>query len=430
MHVAVIGTGFVGVVSAAVFASFGNDVTGLDIDQKKIDSLEKSSVPFFEPGLEELLQEAQAAGNLSFTTDYEVAIPPADIVIVAVGTPSNSDGSANLDYVYAACASLAPHLSEHAVVVVKSTVPPGTFTALKQHIDAHADVRYALCSVPEFLREGSAVADTLEAGRVVIGGEEEWAIKKLVDLHKPIPAPTVVVSAEAAQLSKYAANAYLATRITFINQIANVCEAVGADVQDVIEAFGYDARIGHHYWYPGLGYGGSCFPKDVKELAHFAEKHGDVAPLFAAISSINQERPRKILDRISQKVDGWSDKKVAFLGLSFKPHTDDLREAPSTFLIPQLLAAGATVVGFDPKAASHARSVLPVHDQFSITESLDEACSEADIIMAVIEWPEIIEHDYAPYRREGVQQWFIDLRNQFSAEDLQALGYDYSGIGR
>ena len=274
LTVAIIGTGFVGAVSAAVYASFGNMVIGLDIDEQKVAALRQGKVPFFEPGLEELLQQEQTAGRLTFTTSYQEVISTADVIMIAVGTPSSAEGKVNLDYVYAASEALAPHLKQDAVVVVKSTVPPGTLDEVRTRIDAHAEVAYTLASVPEFLREGTAVEDTLHPDRVVIGAESDAAFAILEQLHAPLKAPVVRVNPISAQMAKYTANAYLATRITFINQIADLCEHTGADIEEVIESIGHDKRIGHQYWYPGFGYGGSCFPKDVKELAHYSRTVG------------------------------------------------------------------------------------------------------------------------------------------------------------
>lgn len=430
MQIAVVGTGFVGVVSAAVFAKIGHTVVGIDIVEDKIAQLQRSEVPFYEPDLPELLTAGQEAGLLSFTTEYAVGIPNADVVVVAVGTPSRPDGSANLEYVYSACASLAPHLKDSSIVAIKSTVPSGTFTELRSHIAQHTSVNFALASLPEFLREGSAVADTLSADRVVIGVDEDWARARLTELHQPLGAPIEVMAAESAQLTKYAANAYLATRITFINQIANLCEAAGADIQDVIRGMGHDKRIGHHYWYPGLGYGGSCFPKDVKELAHFSETHGGVAPLFHTINTLNQQRMRQVYAHLGSEVGGWKDKQVAFLGLAFKPHTDDLREAPSTYFIPWLLTDGAQVVGYDPKALPVAQATLPQHQHLSFSDSLAQTCTGADVILAVIEWPEILTHDFSTAREAHRTQFFIDIRNQFDPATIASFGFEYRGIGR
>ena len=372
MKITVIGTGFVGVVSAAVYASFGHTVVGLDIDEKKVASLIKGKVPFYEPGLEELLLEQQATGNLSFTTSYATAVANADIVIIAVGTPSTPEGKANLSYLYAATKSLSKYLKEGAIVVVKSTVPPGTLSGVDEILAKTATVGYELASVPEFLKEGTAVYDTLNPDRVVIGATKKHVFEILSELHRPLNTTVIKVSPESAQMAKYAANAYLATRITFINQIADLCEHNGSDVQEVITAIGPDKRVGGHYWYPGFGYGGSCFPKDVKELAYYSRTVGEGHNLFNKINELNSERIDRLLLNYAEKIGGWKGKHVAVLGLSFKPNTDDMREAPSTKVIPWLAENKATIVGFDPKAGDAAKTVV-ADSGLKVVTSIKEA---------------------------------------------------------
>lgn len=429
MKITVIGTGFVGVVTAAVYASFGHEVVGLDIDQKKIESLRSSKVPFYEPNLEELLAATQKEGNLTFTTSYKDAISNSDVVVIAVGTPSAEDGNADLRFVYAASESAAPYLKEHAVVVVKSTVPPGTLPKVAEHIKQHTTVEFATASVPEFLKEGTAVHDTLHPDRIVIGATTEYAFLILSELHKPLQAPIIKISPESAQMAKYAANAYLATRITFINQIADLCEKNDADVQEVIDAISEDKRLGGHYWYPGFGYGGSCFPKDVKELAHYSRSVGEDGNLFNKIHELNEHRISKLLRQYSQEIGGFSGKTVAVLGLSFKPHTDDMREAPSVKVIPYLLADGATVRGFDPKALKVVKYFIDADENATYYEEIQEACKGADVILALIEWPEIVAFDFSKVKEDS-RQIFIDARNQFEKEQIEKAGYQYFGVGR
>ncbi len=429
MNVTVIGTGFVGVVTAAVLSSFGNKVVGLDVDERKVRSLSQGEVPFFEPGLEELLAESLDKGTVSFTTSYAEAIPQTDVIMVAVGTPSAPDGTADLTYVRAACEALTPHLKENAIVCIKSTVPPGTLGDLDERMRPLAKVRYVLASLPEFLREGSAVADTLHPDRVVIGCSDESAKAVLAQLHAPFQAPVLFVSPESAQMGKYSSNAYLATRITFINQIADLCEENGADITEVIKIIGQDKRIGSHYWYPGLGYGGSCFPKDVKELAAYSRSVGHGNNLFNKVHELNDHRVFGKLDQFSQFVGGWKDKKVAVLGLSFKPNTDDLREAPSTKVIPDLLHAGAQVRAYDPMALGAAKQFFGEHSGLQFAESLAEAIAEADVVMVLIEWDEFLQHDFTTVQAPS-DRWFIDARNQFSRGKLETSGWQYIGIGR
>jgi len=431
MNVCVIGTGFVGVVSAAVFSSFGNSVTGLDIDPAKIEKLKEGIVPFYEPGLKHLLIEQQSHGTLRFTTDYKDAISNAEVIIVAVGTPSSKEGKVELKYVHSAAQSLAPFIQKGAIIVIKSTVPPGTLDTFQKIVEQYSShIDFHMASVPEFLREGTAVEDILHPDRVVIGASEEIIFDKLITLHAPLNAPVVKLSPESAQMSKYAANAYLATRITFINQLADLCEHNGADIKDVIHAMGFDKRIGHHYWYPGLGYGGSCFPKDVKELAAYSRSVGLNDNLLNHLDRFNEERIPKFLKKYGETVGGWKGKKVAILGLAFKPHTDDMRDAPSIKVIPWLLEQGATVTGFDPKSLEAVPYFIKQHPHATYTDDLSAAVKDADVMMILIEWPEIIKYDFSMVRIKNKKQWIIDTRNQLDQQVIIAAGYDYVGVGR
>lgn len=428
MKVVVVGTGFVGVVSAAVYASFGNEVVGVDIDPAKVESLKKGHVPFYEPGLEQLLQQQQSKGNLRFTTEYEAAVTGAEVIFVAVGTPSQPNGEADLQYVRAACTSLAPYLQENAVVVIKSTVPPGTLDALSPILDAGAKVPYIIASVPEFLREGSAVQDTLHPDRVVIGCDDQFGREQLKRLHEPLNAPIIAVSPESAQMGKYASNAYLATRITFINQIADICEHNGANVQEVIEVMGHDKRIGSHYWYPGLGYGGSCFPKDVRELAAYSRQVGLDNNLFNELDRLNTDRiPTKLVE-LSKAVGDWKGKRVAVLGLAFKPHTDDMREAPSLYVVPELLKHGAEVLAYDPMATEMAQKIWADKSGLSFMPDVSSALKDVDAVLVLIEWPEIIEYPFVDEAGDG--RLFFDARNQFDPEQLRSTGWQYVGVGQ
>lgn len=424
MKITIIGTGFVGVVSSAVYASFGHEVIGLDVDEKKIDSLKKSKVPFYEPQLEELLTEQQKTGRLTFTTSYKTAIEDADVIIIAVGTPSAADGQADLKYVFASCESMAPHLKKDSIVTIKSTVPPGTLDKARDIIETKTKTTFHTASLPEFLREGSAVADTLHPDRVIIGATNEFVFKKLEELHQPLTKNILRMNPNSAQMTKYTANSYLATRITFINQIADLCEKNGADVMEVIKGIGFDKRIGHHYWYPGLGYGGSCFPKDVKELAAYSRAVGESNNLLNKISQLNEERIYKLMDKFDKEVGSFAQKKVAVLGLSFKPNTDDLREAPATKIIPVLADKGAEIIGFDPMA-----KYQPDIKNYSQAETIAKACQEADVIIAVVEWPEIIGFDFATIKSKK-KAYFIDARDQFNPDTIKKAGLKYIGIGR
>ncbi len=429
MKITCIGTGFVGVVTTAVLAKLGNEVVGLDIDENKIAKLKEGIVPFFEPGLSELLIETQKSGNLTFTTDYSVAVPGSDVVMIMVGTPSAPDGSADLRFVESVAKSIAPHLMDNAVVVVKSTVPPGTNKHVREIISANCDKTFHMASVPEFLKEGTAVDDTLHPDRVVIGVESDFAKEVLTKLHLPLTKNILVMNPESAQMTKYAANNYLATRITFINQIADLCEYNGADIEEVIKGIGADRRIGAQYWYPGLGYGGSCFPKDVKEMAAYAKKVGENNSLFITIDDLNEKRIEKKFAVYSQEIGTFKDKTVAVLGLSFKKNTNDTRVAPSLAVIPWLQCQGATVRATDPQAVEEARALLP--DSIIYTQTAYEAATGADVLILLVEWDDYTSLDFA--KLQSVMQQnpvFIDTRNQYASNQVEPYGFKYLGVGR
>ncbi len=429
MNIACIGTGFVGVVTAAVLAKLGNKVIGLDIDEKKVASLKQGIVPFYEPGLTELLISTQSAGNLTFTTDYVEAIKNADIVMIMVGTPSAPDGQADLKYVFAAADSLAPHLKEGAIVIVKSTVPPGTNAKVRSRISSLTQVKFEMASVPEFLKEGTAVEDTLKPDRIVLGVESDKSRDMLTKLHAPLTSNIIVMSPESAQMSKYAANNYLATRITFINQIADLCEKNGADIEEVIKGIGADRRIGPHYWYPGLGYGGSCFPKDVKEIAAYARGVGETESLFIKVDDLNEKRIPKLMAHYSDLVGGWEGKTVAVLGLSFKKNTNDTRVAPALSVVPWLLDHGAQVVATDPKAIEEAKSLLP--SEVVYKTDVYEAISGSHVVMLLVEWDEYTHLDLNKVSDLMLApKYFFDTRNQYKSSEVIATALQYRGIGR
>lgn len=429
MKIACIGTGFVGVVTSSVFAKLGNEVVGLDIDQKRLDSLKQGIVPFYEPGLQELLLETQKSGQLTFTTDYQSAITGSDVIMIMVGTPSAPDGQADLKYVFAASESLAPHLKSGAIVVIKSTVPPGTNPKVKEIIAKHTSAEFDVASVPEFLKEGTAVEDTLHPDRIVLGVETDHARDVLTQLHAKLTSNIIVMKPESAQMCKYSANNYLATRITFVNQIADLCEKNGADIQEVIQGIGQDKRIGAHYWYPGLGYGGSCFPKDVKEIAAYAAAVGETESLFIKIDDLNEKRIDKLMAKYSELVGGFNGKTVAVLGLSFKKNTNDTRVAPSLKVIPTLLDQGAVVRATDPKSIEEIKPLLPSSVQY-FPEAY-ETIKGADIVMLLIEWDEYQNLDLSKVSSlmQGVK-YFIDTRNQYSKAAVESAGLQYKGTGR
>ncbi len=418
MKIACIGTGFVGVVTAAVFAKLGHEVVGLDIDQSKIESLKQGSVPFYEPDLSELLIATQKEGHLHFTTDYTQAIPAADIIFLMVGTPSQGDGSADLSYLFSAVKSLAPHLRESAIVVVKSTVPPGTNEQVRKIIELETKVTFHIASVPEFLKEGTAVSDTLHPDRIVLGVEDENTKQILTQLHQPLTPNIVTMNPESAQMTKYAANNYLATRITFINQIADLCEHNGADVEEVIRGIGLDKRIGTHYWYPGLGYGGSCFPKDVKELAAYANRVNEKDSMFIHLDRLNSARIPRILDQIKTELGSLKDKKIAVLGLAFKPNTNDTREAPANYVLPYLQQQGSVVVTVDPKVPAD-------------TTDPYLAIQGAHVLMLLTEWEEFKHLDLVKVKSLMKEPfYFFDSRNIYDSIAVADAGLKYRGVGR
>lgn len=427
MILTVIGTGFVGVVTSAVLAKFGNTVFGLDIDAAKVGSLSQGRVPFFEPQLESLLKESLAAGNLKFTTSYEEAIGQSDIIMIAVGTPSAPDGTADLAYVFAAAESMAPHLKDQAIVAIKSTVPPGTHNKVAEIIKKQTSKTVHVVSLPEFLREGTAVADTMNPDRVVIGATDPTVIEQLLTLHQPLSGERVIIDPSSAQMAKYTANAYLAMRITFINQIANLCEKNEAKISEVVRAIGFDKRIGTHYWYPGLGYGGSCFPKDVKELAAYATSVGEGDGLLVKINELNEKRIDKKMLEFDGVVGGFEGKTVAVLGLSFKPNTNDMREAPALKVIPWLQAHGAKVRAYDPKAMEEAKKHFA---DIAYASSPYQAAENADVIMILIEWPELVTLDLSKLKSTAAEKaTLIDTRNQYDAKTVLSSGMAYISIG-
>ncbi|OGY22404.1 MAG: hypothetical protein A3A65_04590 [Candidatus Chisholmbacteria bacterium RIFCSPLOWO2_01_FULL_49_14] len=428
MQVAVIGAGFVGVVTAAIFSKFGNSVVAVDIDKRKITSLKRGELPFFEPDLKDLVSENMKAGRLVFTSSFKEAIPSAEIILICVGTPSAANGQADLAYVFSAVQSMVPFLNNRAIIVIKSTVPPSTNNKIEQIIKKKTKKRIFTASVPEFLKEGSAVSDSLNPERVIIGSTDKWVIDKLNELHKPLKGPKIVMSPESAQLTKYASNAYLATRIAFINEIANLCEKTGADVEEVILGLGGDKRIGSHYWYPGPGYGGSCFPKDVKELSAYASSVNEREGLFEKIDDLNERRIPNLIAKYEAGIGGLQGKVVCVLGLSFKPNTDDLREAPSTKFIPKLISLGAKIQTYDPKAMESAKRWFP--KVVSYAQDAYTAAQGSDVLLLLIEWDEFKQLNLGILKKRMRGNIFIDTRNLYNRETVESKGFKYFGIGR
>ena len=432
MHIAVIGTGYVGLVTGACFAEFGVDVTCVDIDATKIARLIAGEMPIYEPGLEQLVTKNVQSGRLRFTTDLKQAVEQALVVFLAVGTPPNADGSPDLSFVEAAARSVAEHMNGYKVIVTKSTVPIGTGEYLRKLIREHlkSSLNFGIVSNPEFLREGAAINDFMRPDRVVVGSSDDEAVAIMRDLYRPlylIEVPFVVTSLEAAELTKYAANAFLATKISFINEIANLCESIGCDVHDVARAIGMDRRIGNKFLHPGPGFGGSCFPKDTQALASVARQFGRESIIVDAVIEVNRRQRLAMIPKIEKLVGELKGKTVAILGLAFKPETDDMREAPAIDIISGLVERGATVRAYDPVAMTEAAKVLP---KVSFAGDEYEAVTDADALVFVTEWNQFRALDMARVRDLMKSPRIADLRNIYDPDDMRALGFEYVGVGR
>lgn len=432
MQIAVIGTGYVGLVTGACFAEFGVDVTCVDVDADKIARLTAGQMPIYEPGLDQLVGKNVQASRLRFTTDVKQAVEQSLVIFLAVGTPPNHDGSPDLSFVEAAALSIAEHMNGYKVIVTKSTVPIGTGEHLRALIRENQKTRvnFGIVSNPEFLREGAAINDFMRPDRVVIGSADEEAIAIMRDLYRPlylIETPFVVTSLEAAELTKYAANAFLATKISFINEIATLCEKIGCDVHDVAKAMGMDRRIGNKFLHPGPGFGGSCFPKDTQALASVARKFDCHSLVVDAVIEVNNRQREAMLPKIEKLMGEVKGKTVAVLGLAFKPETNDMREAPSIEIIRGLLALGAEVKAYDPVAMPEAANILP-EVEYAADEY--EAVKDADALVLVTEWNQFRALDMVRVRDLMRSPRIADLRNIYKPSDIRELGFDYVGVGR
>jgi UDPglucose 6-dehydrogenase len=430
MTITFIGHGYVGLVSASIFADLGNTVWVIGHTPEKIENLQKGIIPIFEPGLEEIVKRNVKAKRLLFTLDYEKAIKDSSAVFIAVGTPPKPTGEADLSVVYEVAEKLAPYLRNHTVVCVKSTVPVGTNRKIKEIIDSkkNSDVELDIASVPEFLREGQAISDTLHPDRIVIGTETKKARDVMVELHKPIDGKYVLTNIETAEMIKYAANAFLATKISFANAIANISELVGADGIKVLEAVGLDKRVGPYFLSPGAGYGGSCFPKDVKALIAISEKSGYEFKLLKDVEDINQEAMLRIVEKVKRLVgEDLNDKEIGILGLSFKPDTDDMRDAPSIVIINELLKAGAKIKAYDPIAMNRAKKLL---SGVEFCEDSYEVAKGADVLIVLTEWNEFRQIDLSKMASVMKQKILIDARNVYERGKAEDLGFKYQGVGR
>ena len=434
MKVVIIGAGYVGLVSGCCFAEFGADVTCVDVDEARISDLKRRHIPMYEPGLEQLVASNAEAGRLKFTTDLSAAVPTADLVFVAVGTPSRrGDGHADLSYVYAAASEVAKHLQGYTVIVDKSTVPVGTARQVKRIIaEANPTADFDVASNPEFLREGAAIADFMRPDRVVIGTDSDRAESLLRELYRPlnlIETPVVVTDLESAELIKYASNAFLATKISFINEMSMLCEKVGADVHAVAKGMGLDGRIGKKFLHPGPGFGGSCFPKDTQALIRMAQEHQVTSRIVEAVVEVNAAQKARMVAKVREALGGSeSGKTIAVLGLTFKPETDDMRDAPSLAILPALLDKGALVHAHDPQGMEAAAPLLP--DSISYHDDVYDAIANADAMVIMTEWNQYRGLDLKRVQSLMRGAVIVDLRNVYEREQMRDAGFEYHCVGR
>jgi UDPglucose 6-dehydrogenase len=435
MKIVVIGTGYVGLVSGACFAEFGHDVTCVDTNEEKIEQLRKGVIPIYEPGLDSLVRKNATEQRLHFTTELAPAVPDADAVFLAVGTPSSrrGDGYADLTFVYNAARELAVHLQGYTVVVDKSTVPVGTARQVERIIrEQNPHAVFDVASNPEFLREGAALNDFMRPDRIVIGVDSVKAEKTLRDVYKPLylrETPIVCTTIETAELAKYAANAFLAVKISFINEIANVCEAVNANVIDLAKAIGMDGRIGNKFLHPGPGYGGSCFPKDTLALLRIVQEHGENVRIVEAAVEVNAAQKARMVKKIREMLGGnEAGKTIAILGLTFKPETDDMRDAPAITIIPALLEKGAMIRVHDPQGMEEAKKYLPSPIEYAINAY--EAAKDADCLVLLTEWNQYRALDLQRLKNIMKSPVFVDLRNIYDPPTMREAGFVYTGVGR
>jgi len=427
--ICVIGVGYVGLVTGTCFADLGNEVTCIDIDETKIEKLKAGRMPIYEPGLEEMVRRNVQMGRLRFTTSYEEGIKDAEFVFIAVGTPSGVDGEADLKYVRMAAESIAAVMDHPLTIVNKSTVPVGTGDWVADIIEKHKvnDVNFAVVSNPEFLREGSAVLDFINPDRVVLGSLNQEAAERVAQLYLSLRTTIMITDLRTAEMIKYASNAYLANRISFINEIASICEALGADVKEVAVGMGYDKRIGSSYLDAGVGYGGSCFPKDVKALEHMASIHGCHPQLLRAVMEINRDQRRLVVQKLRDLLGTLDEKVIGILGLAFKPNTDDMRDAPAAEIIHLLQNEGARIKAYDPVAMEVAKGVL---NAVTYCANAYEVAEGSDALVVMTEWNEFKHLDRARIKKAMRQPILIDGRNVYDVEEMHSLGFVYRGMGR
>jgi UDPglucose 6-dehydrogenase len=436
MNICVVGTGYVGLVTGACFAEFGVQVVCADKDEAKIAALQRGEIPIYEPGLQDIVERNLRAGRLSFTTSTADAVRASLVVFIAVSTPARPDGGTDLTAVEAVAREIGSVLDGYKVIVTKSTVPVGTAQRVRGWVTeelgrAGASRRFSVASNPEFLREGAAIGDFMRPDRVVIGTEDDQAVAILKDLYRPLylnETPVVLTDVPTAELTKYAANALLATKISFINEFANLCERVGADVQGVARAIGLDRRIGPKFLHAGPGFGGSCFPKDTRSVAHFAREMGEKLEVVEAVIRVNQRQRERMVEKIVEALDGDAQgKQVGVLGLSFKPETDDMRDAPSIDIIQGLLERGSSVRAFDPEAMKVAKALLP---NIQFCDDAYDVCEGADVLVIITEWNSFRMLDLARVKALLRRPAIVDLRNVYKPEPVREAGFTYIGVGR
>lgn len=439
MKVTVFGIGYVGLVQAAVLAGVGHNVVCVDVNAERVKNLKKGLIPIYEPGLEPLVKANVEAGRLHFTTDAEQGVKHGVVQFIAVGTPPDEDGSADLQYVLAVAKTIATHMESHRIIVDKSTVPVGTADKVKAAVEAvlnerGVDIPFDVVSNPEFLKEGAAVADCQRPDRIVIGTDNPRVEDKMRELYAPFNRnheKLIVMDVRSAELTKYAANCMLATKISFMNEIANLAERLGADVEKVRQGIGSDPRIGYHFIYPGCGYGGSCFPKDVQALVRTAEKVGYVPELLRSVESVNRRQKSKLFDGLSTYFDGdLAGKKIALWGLSFKPNTDDMRDAPSRVLMEALWAAGASVQAYDPEAMNETQRIYGSRSDLTLMGTKEAALNGADALVVCTEWNVFKAPDFEEIKAALSHPVIVDGRNQYDPELVEGYGLAYYGIGR
>lgn len=431
MKIAIAGTGYVGLVTGVCLAEVGSgNVICVDIDEEKVNKMKQGISPIYEVGLEELMKKNYEIGNIDYTTDYKNAYKDADVIMIAVGTPERSDGSANLDYIKQVAKQIASNVEKDCLVVIKSTVPIGTNDQIEKYIKRNLanNIKVELASNPEFLAQGTAVIDTLEASRIVIGTESKWAEGILKKIYKPFGKTIISTNRKSAEMVKYASNDFLALKIAFMNDIANLCEIVGANIEDVSRGMSYDERIGSKFLNAGIGYGGSCFPKDTKALHWLANDQDYELKTIKAAIEVNENQKVKLIKKARKIIDSFDGVKVAVLGLTFKPGTDDMREAPSIPNINYLIERGADVTAYDPVGIHNAKKIFS--EKIKYTTDIDEAIKDAEVCFIMTEWKDVINYDLSKYKKLMKKALVFDGRNCYSVEDIESEGIEYYSIGR